>query len=135
MATPPLTAEQARVVHHDPARHATVLAVAGAGKTTTLVHRVAYLLAQGTPASRVRAVMFNRAARASFEEKLSALGVPTGQGGVRVQTFHALGLDIVRRTAEASGGGVALRRSPLGGAELRATFGRAAAGDGEPAST
>lgn len=46
-----------------------------------------------------------------------------------------LGLDIVRRTAEASGGGVALRRSPLGGAELRATFGRAAAGDGEPAST
>ncbi|MEZ4469829.1 MAG: ATP-dependent helicase [bacterium] len=93
---PPLTAEQRQVVEHDPGRHATVLAVAGAGKTTTLVHRVRHLLAGGVAPDRIRAVMFNRAARASFEEKLSALGVPTGLGGVRVQTFHALGLDIVR---------------------------------------
>jgi len=36
-----------------------------------------------------------------------------------------LGLDIVRRAAERSGGGVALRSSPTGGAQLAATFGKA----------
>ena len=93
----PLTDEQHAVVHHPADRHATVLAVAGAGKTTTMVHRIRHLLtAGGVAPARIRAVMFNRAARADFELKLAALGVPTGARGVRVQTFHAVGLDIVR---------------------------------------
>lgn len=92
----PLTDEQRAVVQHPMDRHATVLAVAGAGKTTTMVHRVRHLLDAGVAPGRVRAVMFNRAARNDFERKLGALGVPGGPRGVKVQTFHALGLDIVR---------------------------------------
>lgn len=88
----PLTDEQRAVVHHDPALHATVLAVAGAGKTTAMVHRIRHLIAdRGVPARAIRAVMFNRAARRDFEGKLAALGVR----GVRVQTFNALGHAIV----------------------------------------
>lgn len=92
----PLTDEQRAVVQHPQDRHATVLAVAGAGKTTTMVHRVRHLLDAGVAPGRVRAVMFNRAARIDFEQKLARVGVPLGPRGVRVQTFHALGLDIVR---------------------------------------
>ena len=36
---PTPTPEQRAIIHHDPAAHATVLAVAGSGKTTTMVHR------------------------------------------------------------------------------------------------
>lgn len=90
--TPPLTDEQQAVVHHDPTLHATVLAVAGAGKTTAMVHRIRHLvLDQRVPPAAVRAVMFNRAARQDFENKLAAVGVR----GVRVQTFNALGHAIV----------------------------------------
>lgn len=88
----PLTDEQQAVVHHDPALHATVLAVAGAGKTTAMVHRIRFLIGErGVPARAIRAVMFNRAARRDFEGKLAAIGVR----GVRVQTFNALGHAIV----------------------------------------
>ena len=36
-----------------------------------------------------------------------------------------LGLDIARRTAEASGGGMTIGRSPAGGASVTLTFGLA----------
>ncbi len=98
MSVPPsdapqtLTDEQRAVVEHDPERHATVLAVAGSGKTTAMVHRVQHLIERcAVPPRAIRAVMFNRAARRDFERKLAALGVR----GVRVQTFNALGHAIV----------------------------------------
>lgn len=88
----PLTDEQRAVMVHDPSMHATVLAVAGAGKTTAMVHRVRHLVAdRGVSPRAIRAVMFNRAARVDFERKLAAIGVR----GVRVQTFNALGHAIV----------------------------------------
>lgn len=87
-----LTDEQQAVVHHDPAEHATVLAVAGSGKTTAMAHRIRHLVAErGVPPAAIRAVMFNRAARHDFARKLDALAVR----GVRVQTFNALGHAIV----------------------------------------
>ena len=42
--TTQLTSEQEAVVHHQPGKHARVLAVAGSGKTTTLGHRIRYLV-------------------------------------------------------------------------------------------
>jgi len=75
------------------------VAPAGSGKTTTLVARVAWLVgaAEADPAS-IAAITFNtRAAeelRARLDPALAPLGV--APGAVRVRTFHALGLEILR---------------------------------------
>lgn len=88
-----LSEEQQRIVEHDRSASARVLAVAGSGKTTAMVHRVAALVsAPETQARDIRVVMYNRAAREHFERELSEVGVR----GVRVLTFHALGNSIVR---------------------------------------
>ncbi|MCE9683565.1 ATP-dependent helicase [Halomonas alkalisoli] len=84
-----LTAEQQAVVAHG-AGHARVAAVAGAGKTTTLVARVLHLLASGVPANRILVLMFNRSAREDFQQRLVAMA-PQGQRLPDVRTFHALG--------------------------------------------
>tara|TARA_B100000700_G_scaffold20246_2_gene19733 strand:- start:1019 stop:3292 length:2274 start_codon:yes stop_codon:yes gene_type:complete len=84
-----LTAEQQAVVGH-PGGHARVAAVAGAGKTTTLVARVLHLLASGVPPKRMLVLMFNRAAREDFTAKLVAQA-PAGTPLPDVRTFHSLG--------------------------------------------
>jgi len=77
------------------------VAPAGSGKTTTLVARVAWLVGgAGMDPATIAAITFNtRAAeelRARLDPALAPLGV--GAGGVRVRTFHALGLEILRDT-------------------------------------
>jgi DNA helicase-2/ATP-dependent DNA helicase PcrA len=84
-----LTEEQRAVVEHG-AGHARVAAVAGAGKTTTLVARVLYLLERGVPASRILVLMFNRSAREDFQRRLVEMA-PAGQRLPDVRTFHSLG--------------------------------------------
>ena len=75
------------------------VAPAGSGKTTTLVARVAWLVAaaDADPAT-IAAITFNtRAAeelRARLDPALAPLDV--APGAVRVRTFHALGLEILR---------------------------------------
>lgn len=91
------TPEQESIIVHDPDKHATVLAVAGAGKTTTMVHRIGWLLRErGVAPELIRAVMYNTAARADFEAKLSAERIE----GVTVQTFHALGWKLLTWAAK-----------------------------------
>ena len=75
------------------------VAPAGSGKTTTLVARVAWLVgAAGTDPAGIAAITFNtRAAeelRARLDPALAPLGIAAGS--VRVRTFHALGLEILR---------------------------------------
>jgi DNA helicase-2/ATP-dependent DNA helicase PcrA len=75
------------------------VAPAGSGKTTTLVARVAWLVgAAGADPAAIAAITFNtRAAeelRARLDPALEPLGIPAGS--VRVRTFHALGLEILR---------------------------------------
>ncbi|MCG6657859.1 ATP-dependent helicase [Halomonas campisalis] len=84
-----LTAEQRAVVEHGDG-HARVAAVAGSGKTTTLVARVLQLLERGVPAARILVLMFNRSAREDFQARLAALA-PPGQRLPDVRTFHSLG--------------------------------------------
>lgn len=84
-----LTREQQAVVAHGEG-HARVSAVAGAGKTSTLVARVMHLLAQGVPAERIMVLMFNRQAREDFSHKLKAVAAP-GQALPQVRTFHSIG--------------------------------------------
>ena len=111
-----LTDEQRTVVEAPDDAHLTVLAVAGSGKTTTMVHRLAELARRGVRPAQMRAVMFNKAAQRSFEERLARTGIDTGE--LKVQTWHAMGFAIMRHL-EAVG---AVPRMPLltdGGEILR----------------
>jgi DNA helicase-2/ATP-dependent DNA helicase PcrA len=89
-----LTQEQRAVVEAPGDAHLTVLAVAGSGKTTTMVHRLAELALRGVKPAHMRAVMFNKAAQKAFESRLAATGIDIRE--LRVQTWHALGFGIVR---------------------------------------
>jgi len=74
-----------------------VVAPAGSGKTTTLVARVAWLVAEGTDPGGITLVAFNKRAAEELVERLDAALAPLGvaAGAVRVRTFHALGREIL----------------------------------------
>ena len=75
------------------------VAPAGSGKTTTLVARVAWLIASGTARpDEITAITFNTRAAQEMRERLDPAVAPLGvePGVVRVRTFHALGLEILR---------------------------------------
>ena len=78
------------------------VAPAGSGKTTTLVARVAWLIASGAAvAGEITAITFNKRAAEELQERLASALAPLGRAGgrgeqVRVRTFHALGLEILR---------------------------------------
>jgi DNA helicase-2/ATP-dependent DNA helicase PcrA len=81
---------------------ALVIAGAGAGKTRTLIYRVAFLLEQGIPADRLLLLTFtNKAAREMMRRVADLLGHDLTDlwGG----TFHAMGHRILRRHAELAG--------------------------------
>ena len=81
---------------------ALVLAGAGAGKTRTLIYRVAYLLEQGIPAERILLLTFtNKASREMMRRVADLLGSDLAQlwGG----TFHSIGHRFLRRHAELAG--------------------------------
>jgi len=85
-----LTPEQEAIIHHPLGKHARVLAVAGSGKTTTMVHRVCHLVMDlNQDPRRIRVVMFNRLARKDFEKKLASVIFEVGKRP-KVLTFHAL---------------------------------------------
>ena len=75
-----------------------VLAGAGTGKTTTINGYVTWLLATGR--ARPDEILVLSFTRASAEEMGERIRVQTGQR-VRATTFHALGLDICRRSGAA----------------------------------
>lgn len=84
-----LTDQQRAVVEHR-GQHARVAAVAGSGKTTTMVARVLSLLAEGISPQRILVLMFNRSAREDFVAKL-ARSAPPGTRLPDIRTFHSIG--------------------------------------------
>ena len=79
-----------------------VLAGAGAGKTRTLIYRVAYLLEQGIPPDRILLLTFtNKAAKEMMRRVADLLGNDLAElwGG----TFHSIGHRLLRRHAELAG--------------------------------
>lgn len=94
-----LSAAQRSVVEH-PGGPALVLAVAGAGKTTTMVARVAALVAGGVPPQRILVTSFSRAAVSDVRAKLRARAA-TALDQVEVRTFHALAHALLREGTEA----------------------------------
>jgi superfamily I DNA/RNA helicase len=92
-----LTDQQQAIVAHTTGP-ALVIAVAGAGKTTAMVHRIAHLVRSGVfPAHQILATSFNRDAN---EQVRKALRRWPSCEAVRVQTLHGLGYGIVKLAVE-----------------------------------
>ncbi|MDR1281093.1 MAG: UvrD-helicase domain-containing protein [Opitutaceae bacterium] len=74
-----------------------IIAGPGTGKTRTLTHRIAHLIADhGAPPESCLAITFTRRAAGEMRERLRHL-LPDGRGArAPVTTFHALGLTILR---------------------------------------
>ncbi len=82
---------------------ALVIAGAGSGKTKTVVHRVAYLLAEREVyPSEVLAVTFTNKAAAEMKERLQAM-VGAAAKDLWVSTFHSAALRVLRRYGERVG--------------------------------
>lgn len=95
-----LNDEQLAAVRHEgPAL--LVVAGAGTGKTTTLAHRVAWLIANGTDPGRIMLLTFTRRAAGAMTSQADGLLNMTrsaGWSGSRVWggTFHAIGARLLR---------------------------------------
>jgi len=91
--SPNLTQEQQAIVAHDYGP-ALVFAVAGAGKTTAMTHRIERMVRENIfPASSILATSFSKA---SVKDIKAALGAWPHCGGVQVQTLHAVGWGILK---------------------------------------
>ncbi|MCX7089693.1 MAG: DNA helicase Rep [Methylococcales bacterium] len=80
-----------------------VLAGAGSGKTRVITEKIAYLVQQGTPAKYIAAVTFTNKAAREMKRRVSKLLDAKQGSGLRVSTFHSLGLDILRKEHKSLG--------------------------------
>ncbi len=80
-----------------------VLAGAGSGKTRVITEKIAYLVQQGTLARYIAALTFTNKAAREMKERVSKLLDSQQSRGLRVSTFHSLGLDILRKEHKALG--------------------------------
>jgi DNA helicase-2/ATP-dependent DNA helicase PcrA len=76
---------------------ALVLAGAGSGKTTVLIRRIARLIQEGTPPSRILVTTFTRRAADQMGERLNALLGPSATEGLWIGTFHSHCLRILKK--------------------------------------
>lgn len=90
-----LTDEQWQVIMHG-GTHAVVSAVAGAGKSTTLVERIARLIADGADPRRILPVQYNKSAQLSMQGKLDRRldGISPAP---KARTFHSIGYSMLKR--------------------------------------
>ena len=80
-----------------------VLAGAGSGKTRVISEKIAYLVQQGTPARHIAALTFTNKAAREMRVRVNKLLSDKQSRGLRVSTFHSLGLDILRKEHQALG--------------------------------
>jgi ATP-dependent DNA helicase Rep len=84
-----------------------VLAGAGSGKTRVITAKIARLVESGVDPARIFAITFTNKAASEMRERAQALLRDAGRADaaakVNIQTFHALGLRIVRTEAAALG--------------------------------
>jgi ATP-dependent DNA helicase Rep len=80
-----------------------VLAGAGSGKTRVITEKIAYLIKKGTPARHIAALTFTNKAAREMKNRVGKIVASQEARGLRVSTFHSLGLDIVRQEHSALG--------------------------------
>ena len=78
--------------------HAIVSAVAGSGKTATMIERISFLLDQGVPVSRILVLLFNKNARDDFAYRLKAR--LSGKPSPEIFTYHSFGLRLCKALVE-----------------------------------
>jgi len=111
-----LNPQQRRAVEHGglplaDARPLLIIAGAGSGKTSTLAHRVAYLIEQGADPRRIMLLTFSRRAAAEMTRRVDIILAEfmRGRGGAMADamvwagTFHAIGARLLREYAETIG--------------------------------
>jgi DNA helicase II / ATP-dependent DNA helicase PcrA len=89
-----LTSEQRAAVAH-PGGPLLVLAGAGAGKTRVLCHRLAWLVNQGVEPGTILGLTFSNKAAEELRGRAEDL-IGRSHETLRVMTFHALAMDILR---------------------------------------
>ena len=81
-----------------------VLAGAGSGKTRVITHKIAHLVREcGIPARNVAAVTFTNKAAREMKSRVARHLDERERRGLKVSTFHTLGLDFIRREGKALG--------------------------------
>ncbi|MEM9442160.1 MAG: UvrD-helicase domain-containing protein, partial [Pseudomonadota bacterium] len=79
-----------------------IVAGPGSGKTRTLTHRIAHLVAEeGVPARNCLAITFTRRASLEMRERLTRL-LPQDADRVPIHTFHSLGQTILQEQPKAA---------------------------------
>ncbi len=98
-----LNLEQRSAVLHQKA-NLIIVAGPGTGKTTTLTHRIAYLIREGqaTP-EQILALTFTRKAASEMDQRLSRLLDIHRSAQVHVSTFHGFCLDMLRNQGDRIG--------------------------------
>nr|WP_280525944.1 UvrD-helicase domain-containing protein [Allofrancisella inopinata] len=95
------TSEQQKIIQHDISSHAIVSAVAGSGKTQTLIARIEYLLAKGIPANKILVLMYNKSAQLDFANRLKKVLSAEKSKYINVRTMHSLGNSFLQAFAKA----------------------------------
>ncbi len=73
-----------------------VISPAGTGKTSVLASRYLYMLERGTPTNRLLAITFSRRAAGEMRERIGAVLHGVDERDIFIDTFHALGAQILR---------------------------------------
>ncbi|MFN7710947.1 MAG: ATP-dependent helicase [Curvibacter sp.] len=79
-----------------------VLAGAGSGKTRVITHKIGRLIQSGLEPKRIAAITFTNKAAAEMRERAKGL-IGKAAKDVRICTFHALGVHLLREDGEAVG--------------------------------
>jgi DNA helicase-2/ATP-dependent DNA helicase PcrA len=109
-----LNPDQRRAVEHgtgDGHPPLLIIAGAGSGKTNTLAHRVAHLIARGADPRRILLLTFSRRAAAEMRRRVERVGAavfgaqarPMAEALTWAGTFHAIGARLLREYAERIG--------------------------------
>lgn len=80
-----------------------VIAGAGSGKTRVITEKISHLISNGVEAKHITAVTFTNKAAREMRSRVDKLCSTKKTKGIRISTFHSLGLDIIRKEYQTLG--------------------------------